>query len=124
VVVNGAIVENETADDFPVTGVNAFTGRIGGNRNVYTFNSTRWEERLAYPSQRGDLNDVLTRDVSSPPPLGAPYRAPYVWQGIEYRWDPELKLTRWAVEDVLTGNLKPVAKIPKLPLGPDLIFVG
>ncbi len=124
VVVNGAIVENETADDFPVTGVNTFTGRVGGNRNVYTFNSTRWEERLAYPSQRGDLNDVLTRDVVSPPPLGAPYRAPYVWQGIEYRWDPELKLTRWAVEDVLTGNLKPVAKIPKLPLGPDLIFVG
>jgi hypothetical protein len=124
VVINGAIVENETADDFPVTGINAFTSRIGGNRNVYTFNSTRWEERLAYPSLRGDPNDVLTRDVSSPPPLGAPYRAPYVWQGIEYRWDPELKLTRWAVEDVLTGNLKPVAKIPKLPLGPDLIFVG
>jgi hypothetical protein len=96
VIVEGAVVENQTADDFPVT---------VGNRNVYTFNSTKWEERIAFPSYDANLSA-------------------YVWNGIEYRWDSELKFARWAAEDIITGNLKPVPKIPKLPMGPDLIFIG
>lgn len=96
VVVNGAIVQNHTADDFPIT---------MGNKNVYTFNAGKWEERIAYPS--------------FDPTLSA-----YVWNGIEYNWDPELKNARVATEDAITGNNKPVLKLPKLPLGPDLIFVG
>ncbi|MCS6860165.1 MAG: hypothetical protein NZT92_07590 [Abditibacteriales bacterium] len=96
VIVNGAIVQNQTADDFPV---------MMGNRNVYTFDAAKWEERIAYPS--------------FDPTLGA-----YVWNGIEYNWDPELKNARIATEDAMTGNVKPVLKLPKLPLGPDLIFIG
>lgn len=96
VIVNGAIVQNQTVDDFPVT---------MGNRNVYTFNAAKWEERIAYP-------------------LFDPTLRAYVWNGIEYNWDPELKNARVATEDVVTGNVKPVLKLPKLPLGPDLIFVG
>lgn len=80
--------------------------------NPYGLYQTQWTDHWASPSYTTDVNgDGTTGDAG------------YVWTGLRYYYDPQLRNYRDPVA-IVGGGGNTLSKIPKLPAAPGLVYVG